>query len=107
MARAGLMRAIRHAEADDLVGRMHAYVVLCLVVGVRTEEARALRWDDVVTWVDDVAGWQPVTEVGFDGARAGEDRFAINVWRSDRYGGEGTASPRPRRRCTGTSFGRS
>jgi integrase len=31
--------------------RMHAYVLLCLVVGVRTEEAQALRWDDVVTWV--------------------------------------------------------
>jgi hypothetical protein len=26
---------------------MHAYIVLCLLVGVRTEEARALRWDHV------------------------------------------------------------
>lgn len=26
---------------------LYAYVVLCLVVGVRTEEARALRWDHV------------------------------------------------------------
>ena len=95
-----LKRAIRHAEADDLVGRnvaalvdtpkgqqgrpsksltlqqavavitaaetlpvmelrpglkdvrrpaelMYAYIVLSLLVGVRTEEARALRWDHV------------------------------------------------------------
>jgi integrase len=98
IARLGLERAIRHAEANDLVGRnvaalvdapqgktgrpskalsleqataiiqasrqeratrefpgspprppslMHAYIVLCLLVGVRTEEARALRWDHV------------------------------------------------------------
>ena len=26
---------------------MHAYIVLCMLVGVRTEEARALRWDHV------------------------------------------------------------
>jgi integrase len=98
IARLGLERAIRHAEANDLVDRnvaalvdappgntgrpskalsleqataivqasrqqratrefpgspprppslMHAYIVLCLLVGVRTEEARALRWDHV------------------------------------------------------------
>ena len=68
--------------------RLHAYVVLSLLVGIRTEEARALRWDHVVTWVDDYAGWQPVTRSGFDPAGAGEDRYAIYVWRSDRYGGD-------------------
>ena len=26
---------------------MHAYVALCLVTGIRTEEARALRWEHV------------------------------------------------------------
>ena len=57
--------------------RLHTYVVLSLLVGIRTEEARALRWDHVVTWVDDSAGWQPVTIAGFDPARAGEDRYAI------------------------------
>jgi hypothetical protein len=31
-------------------------VVLSLLVGIRTEEARALRWDHVVTWVNDSAG---------------------------------------------------
>lgn len=39
--------------------RLHAYVVLSLLAGIRTEEARALLWDDVVTWVDDAVGWQP------------------------------------------------
>ncbi len=68
--------------------RMYAYVTLSLLVGLRTEEARALRWDHVVVWVDDVVGWRPVTEVGFDGARAGEDLFAVYVWRSDRYGAD-------------------
>ncbi len=68
--------------------RLHAYVVLSLLVGIRTEEARALRWDHVVTWVDDSAGWQPVSTAGFDPARAGEDRYAIYVWRSERHGGD-------------------
>src|SRR5260370_6402687 len=68
--------------------RLHAYVVLSLLVGIRTEEARALRWDHVVTWVDDAAGWQPVTIAGFDRGRAGEDRIAIYVWRAQRHGGD-------------------
>ena len=54
--------------------RLDAYVVLSLLVGIRTEEARALRWDHVVTWVDDSAGWQPITTAGFDPAGVGEDR---------------------------------
>jgi integrase len=80
MGHNALTRAIRHAEARDLVGRnvavlvdtpkgqtgrpskslsleqasallaaaegtrMHAYIALCLAAGIRTEEARALRW---------------------------------------------------------------
>ncbi|HEU5389404.1 MAG TPA: site-specific integrase, partial [Streptosporangiaceae bacterium] len=68
--------------------RLHAYVVLSLLVGIRTEEARALRWDHVVTWVDDAAGWQPVTAVGFEPGRAGDGRYAIYVWRSERQGGD-------------------
>jgi len=98
IARLGLERAIRHAEANDLVSRnvaalvetpkgragrqskalsaaqaaavlrasrqdravqefpgcpprppalMHAYIALCLLAGIRTEEVRALRWDHV------------------------------------------------------------
>ncbi len=68
--------------------RWHAYVTLSLLVGIRTEEARALRWDHVVTWVDDVTGWQPVTTAGFGAANSGDDRYAIYVWRSERYGGD-------------------
>jgi integrase len=39
--RPGLKDVRRPAEL------MHAYIVLSLLVGVRTEEARALRWDHV------------------------------------------------------------
>ena len=124
ITRNSLERAIRHAEANDLVGRnvaalvkpprgrsgrpsksftlkqakallataestrWHAYVALSLLVGIRTEEARALRWDHVVSWVDDSAGWQPVTTAGFAPARTGDDRYAIYVWRSERHGGD-------------------
>ncbi len=70
---------LEHAKASPL----HAYVVLSIMTGVRTEEARALRWDHVVAWVDDEADWQPVTEVGFD-----HDRFAVYVWRSVRAHGD-------------------
>jgi len=68
--------------------RWHAYVTLSLLVGIRTEEARALRWDHMVTWVDDVTGWQPVTTAGFGAANSGDDRYAIYVWSSERYGGD-------------------
>jgi integrase len=124
ITRNSLERAIRHAEANDLVGRnvaalvkpprgrigrpsksltldqakallagaektrWHAYVALSLLVGIRTEEARALRWDHLVIWVDDATGWQPVATTGFHAARSDDDRYAIYVWRSDRYGGD-------------------
>jgi integrase len=68
--------------------RLEAYITLSLLTGLRTEEARALRWDHVVMWMDDAAGWQPVTIAGFDRARAGDDRFAIHVWRAQRHGGD-------------------
>src|SRR5215469_3194287 len=68
--------------------RWHAYVALSLLVGLRTEEARALRWDHLVTWTDDATGWQPVTTAGFEAARSGEGRYAIYVWRSERHGGD-------------------
>jgi integrase len=124
ITRNSLDRAIRHAQANDLVARnvaalvkpprgrsgrpsrsftleqakallavtegsrWHAYVALSLLAGIRSEEARALRWDHVVTWADDAAGWQPVTTAGFDHTRAGEELFAIYVWRSQRHGGD-------------------
>jgi integrase len=119
-----LVRAIRHAEADDLVGRnvaalvrppagrqgrpskaltvdqawalidaaagrlrgkgeaggadaqpyrLHAYVVLLLMTGIRPEEARALRWDHLDL-----------------------DAGTVAIWRSDRAGGD-TKTNRSRR----------
>jgi integrase len=63
--------------------RLYGYVVVSLLVGIRTEEARALLWSHVVAWVEDSREWKPVTEVGFD-----HERFAIYVWRSVRAGGD-------------------
>jgi integrase len=95
-----LERAIRHAEANDLVRRnvaslvsppcgqegrpskslnadqaaalleaatryrIHAYVVLCLLTGIRTEEARALRWDHLDLEAGTVAVWRSVRSHG-------------------------------------------
>jgi integrase len=121
-----LVRAIRHAERDDLVGRnvaalvdapkgqlagrpsksltleqavalmgaakgtaLEAYIVLSLLSGVRTEEARALHWDHVVAWVD--GQWRPASEAGFD-----HEQVAVFVWRAERAGGD-TKTPRSRR----------
>jgi integrase len=49
---------------------LYAYVVLSLLIGARTEELRALRWD----------------HVDLDGTRTGVP--SIQVWRSDRDGGD-------------------
>lgn len=68
---------LEHAKAS----RLHAYVVISLMTGIRTEEARALRWDHVVTWVK--GEWRPVSKAGFK-----HKRFAIYVWRSVRKHGD-------------------
>jgi integrase len=70
--RAGLKDVRRPAEL------MYAYIMLCLVTGIRTEEARALRWDHV--YLD------------------GDPPFPPNVavWRSVRLQGE-TKTRRSRR----------
>ena len=68
--------------------RWHSYVALNLLAGIRTEEVRALRWNHVVSWVDDSVGWQPVTSAGFEPPGTAEDRYAIYVWRSERDGGD-------------------
>jgi integrase len=81
-------RAMTAAQATALLdaarhNRLHAYVVISLLTGIRTEEARALRWDHVTAWDDDAKVWRPVAEVGF-----GHQRYAIHVWRSVRMGGD-------------------
>jgi integrase len=100
IAHNALVRAIRHAEANDLVRRnvaslirppqgragrpsksltpvqtmavleaaqkyrTYAYVVLSLTTGIRTEEARALRWEDVDLGNGAVAVWRSVRSHG-------------------------------------------
>jgi integrase len=63
-------KALTAEQAAALVkaagqARLEAYVVLCLLTGIRTEEARALRWDHVDL-----------------------DRGTVAVWRSVRHGGD-------------------
>ena len=72
--------AVLKAAEDD---RLHAYFVLSILTGVRTEEARALRWDHVVALTEDDDRWSPVTEVGWN-----HKKFAIYVWRSVRSHGD-------------------
>jgi integrase len=63
--------------------RLHAYVVVSLLTGIRTEEARALQWTHVVAWLAEEKECRPVTDAGFDHAK-----FAIYVWRSVRATGD-------------------
>jgi integrase len=70
---------LKAAQSSEL----HAYVVISLTTGIRTEEARALRWDHVVAWIPNLKQWRPVTEGGFN-----HKKFAIYVWRADREGGD-------------------
>jgi integrase len=79
-------RVLEEARARPL----YAYVALSLLTGVRTEEARALRWSHVVAWEEHVVAWeekagewQPVSEAGFD-----HGKFAVYVWRSVRTDGD-------------------
>jgi len=118
MARLALVRAIRHAEANDLVGRnvaalvsapkgqegrpsksltveqaqaliqaaegsrLYAFIVLCMLTGCRTEEARALRWDHV-DLVGNPAAKRPIPP-------------HVAVWRSVRSHGD-VKTPKSRR----------
>ena len=51
--------------------------------------SKVVLLSDIPVWlVDDSAGWQPISTAGFDPARAGQDRYAIYVWRSERHGGD-------------------
>jgi integrase len=81
-------KALTRQQAEAVLkaaksSELHAYVVISLTTGIRTEEARAMRWDHVVAWVPKLKSWQPVTEVGFK-----YTKFAIFVWRSEREGGD-------------------
>jgi integrase len=73
------MTVLEHAKDDPL----HAYFVLSLMTGVRTEEARALLWSHVVAWVPKAKEWRSVTETGFK-----HKKYAVYVWRSVRDDGD-------------------
>jgi len=93
--------------AGSVGTRLHAYVVLSLLVGIRTEEARALRWDHVVTWVDDPAdGSRSPTP---DSIRPGRTKAALQSTSGVRSAK--AATPRPRNpggpwRCRGAAWRR-
>ncbi|GAB3452690.1 site-specific integrase [Streptomonospora sediminis] len=72
-------KALNLAQARALLAAareyaLHAYIVVSLTTGIRTEEARALRWEHV-----DLEG---------DPGAAPPVPPFIAVWRSDRVGGE-------------------
>ncbi|MFC5182422.1 site-specific integrase [Actinomadura harenae] len=81
-------RALTFDQANAVLeqaksSRLHAYVVISLMTGIRTEEARALRWEHVVAWDAKRKVWRPVSEAGFR-----HKRFALYVWRSVRKHGD-------------------
>jgi integrase len=43
---------------------VHAYVVLSLTIGIRSEEARALRWDHVDLDAGSISVWRSVRAHG-------------------------------------------
>jgi len=62
-------RALNAEQAAALLkaaenARLGAYVVLCLLTGIRTEEARALRWDHVDLDAGTIAVWRSVRRGG-------------------------------------------
>src|SRR6266699_3693408 len=44
--------------------RLHAFIVLCLLTGVRSEEARALTWEHVDLEAGTISVWRPVRAHG-------------------------------------------
>jgi integrase len=53
--------ALLEAAEDS---RLHAYIVLCLLTGVRSEEARALTWDHVDLDAKTISVWRSVRAHG-------------------------------------------
>ncbi|WP_219502058.1 site-specific integrase [Nonomuraea ceibae] len=70
---------------------LRAYVLVSLLVGLRTEEVRALHWTYVVALDEDAGTSTPIKHAGWD-----HDEFGIHVWRSVRVGGD-TKTARSRR----------
>ena len=87
------------AQGDDYLG---AYVILSLTTGIRTEEARALRWDHVSLDGDPAAGGIPPHMAVWRSVRAGSDTKTERVpadlgtaaQRGRRCGSCGSGKPR-------------
>ena len=64
--------------AED--ARLHAFIVLCLLTGVRSEEARALAWDHVDLEAGTVSVWRssPYSPVNRNSARQGPSRWTTS-----------------------------
>jgi integrase len=69
--------------AVDAPIRLHAYIVLSLLTGARTEELRALRWTHVVALDEQRHEWLPVENAGWE-----HEQVALYVWRSVRRKGD-------------------
>lgn len=81
-------KALTLEQAEEVLAAddgtpMHAYIVVSLLTGARTEEMRGLRWDHVVAHDEQRGTWIPVTEAGW-----AHKKFAIYVWRSVRASGD-------------------
>jgi integrase len=87
--------------------RMHAYIALCLATGIRTEEARALRWENVNLGDPDArppvsasaAVWRSVrahgdTKTEKSRRTLGLPEMAVNALRPIRSDKRGNGSPR-------------
>lgn len=85
---------------------MHAYIAVCLATGIRTEEARALRWEHVEFGDPDgeppvparAAVWRSVrahgdTKTEKSRRTLGLPAMAVDAFRAIRSGKPGSGSP--------------
>jgi integrase len=54
----------RHLVHSSKESRLHAYIVLCITTGIRTEEARALHWTEVDLARESIAVYRSVRARG-------------------------------------------
>jgi integrase len=80
--------------------RLHAYIALCLLAGIRSEEARALTWEHVDLEAGTVSVWRSVH------AHGDKDRAVASHAEAARGGGQGALCARSARHGNGTMPGR-
>ncbi len=82
------------AEATALLAaaessRLHAFIVLCLLTGVRSEEARALTWEHVDLEAGTISVWRSVRAHG--DAKTNRSRQTLKLPEIAAVGAEGAA----------------